>query len=165
MNHACTARGLIALFAVTAAVVTFGLMRKPALAGGEDASVVWLQQEFDLNDAETAAVAALHASYRVLCDEHCQRIIARRREVVALTADQADPAEIAAATERLRQLDRQCREDLQAHVEAVAAAMGGSKGERYRTLIWPKVVAFDHSAPPDLRLEPQHLHDAGEPHH
>lgn len=155
----------IVVLAVIAAGATFGLMRRDAASAHGDPALAWMQTEFDLSAEQMNAMAEMHAAYSVVCDEHCQRIIDSRHELATLRTSGATPATIEAAAAEVARIDAACRRDLAKHVEQVATAIGGKQGDRYRAMILPKVAAFDHSAAPDLRLNPDHVHDGAAPHH
>jgi hypothetical protein len=133
------------LVALAAAAFAFGIthlaLRHPAPA---PAKLAWMQKEFHLTAAQTAAIEKIHADYAPVCAEHCARIIKARDQL----ASAADPA---AARAELTRLEAICRDATQAHLQRVAAAMSAKEGARFLALVGPKVSSQTHAAPLGLK--------------
>ena len=126
------------------------LAKKDALA--------WLRSDFQLTDAQFAAIRKLHEAYAVVCEQHCQAIqeaTIRRNQLK--TAPGTDAAVLAAADRKVEELRQVCETAIAAHVREVAAQMAPEQGRRYLALVLPKIADFDHRAAPDLGLN-SHRH-------
>lgn len=126
------------------------LARKDALA--------WLRTDFQLTDAQFAAIRKLHEAYAVVCEQHCQAIqeaAIRRNQLKA--APGTETAVLAAADRKVEELRQVCEAAIAGHVREVAAQMAPEQGRRYLALVLPKIADFDHRAAPDLGLN-SHRH-------
>lgn len=145
--------GVVGFFSFRAsgdAAVASALARRDAMA--------WLRTDFNLTDAQFAAIKQLHDSYSVVCEEHCRAIQAATRARNELKARaEGDAAAFAAADRRVEELRLVCESGIATHVRQCAAVMSPEAGERYLALVLPKIKDFDHIAPPDLHLN-QHKH-------
>jgi len=128
---------------------------KQALAQRD--AMAWLRTDFQLTDAQFAAIKKLHDSYSLVCEEHCRAIreAERARSGLRNTAN-GDAAAIAAANRRVEELRMVCESAIAAHVRQCAAEMSPRAGERYLALVLPKIKDFDHQAAPDLQLSHHH---------
>jgi len=133
----------VALAACAAAFgVFYALNDVPAMhrAAREHDAMAWLRTEFHLNDAQFAAIKKLHDDYGTVCAEHCAAIMAAQKRA-------APAAEIAA-------LEKTCVDAMTAHFRRVAALMPAGEGERYLTMVLPRVASYDHNGAPNLRVQP-----------
>jgi len=120
-------------------------------------TMAWLRQEFHLTDAQYAAIDELHRGYTASCDEHCRAIREAMQARDALeSAKPADPAAIAAAGRRVRELSGRCETALLRHLGQVAALMSPEDGRRYLGMMRPLVAKFRHTGAPDLDLSASH---------
>lgn len=126
------------------------LAKKDALA--------WLRTDFELTEAQFAAIRRLHEAYAVVCEQHCQAIqeaAIRRNQLKSAPGTEA--AVLAAADRKVEELRQVCEAAIAAHVREVAAQMAPEQGRRYLALVLPKIADFDHRAAPDLGLN-SHRH-------
>src|SRR5690349_2878255 len=85
----------IAVGLLAAGLAYFFAMRLSArLADGND-DLAWLRREFHLNDAEMNRIRQLHEGYLPKCGEMCTKIAAKRREVEAALANDAQGTTVA----------------------------------------------------------------------
>ncbi len=136
------------LLAILAAAVAFGLthiLLRPAPDAEVD-EMVWMQNEFKLTPAQTAAIEQIHADYHPVCMEHCKQII-DARQVLTASSLEAKPA----AQAELTRLEAVCHDATQAHLQRVAAAMSPEQGERFLKIVGPKVAGQRHDAPLGLK--------------
>jgi hypothetical protein len=113
----------------------------------------WLRTDFQLSDAQFAAIKKMHDAYSTVCEEHCREIqMAARARRELESAAQPDPAAIAAADRRVEQLRLVCESAIATHVRQCAEAMSPEAGRRYMALVLPKIKDFDHEAAPNLQL-------------
>lgn len=136
------------LLAVTAAALAFGLtyiLLRPAHHVEID-EMAWIQKEFHLTPAQTAAIDQLHADYHPVCMEHCKRIT-QARKILASASSEARPA----AQAELTRLEAICHDATLAHVQRVAGAMSPEEGARFLKLVGPKVSGQHHDAPFGLK--------------
>jgi hypothetical protein len=102
--------------------------------------MAWLRAEFQLNDAQFAAIKKLHEDYRGVCAEHCAAIMAAEKRG-------APAAEIAA-------LEKTCVDAMNAHFRRVAALMPSGQGERYLAIVLPRIADYDHRGAPNVQVRP-----------
>ncbi len=162
MKYGWLTAGIIGLLALAAGCLSYVCFLRPAAAekASDDDSLVWLRTEFKLSDSTFTRVKAMHESYEVICAAHCQAIADARRSLQHLRNTGASQLEIDAAMKQTSRVDAECRASTEKHVEAIAAAIGGREGERYLSIVLPRIAVFDHSAPATLDLQPHHsAHD------
>jgi Spy/CpxP family protein refolding chaperone len=131
-----------------AALLAFGvtyIVLRPAASAGTD-EIAWMQKEFHLTPAQTAAIEKLHEDYHPVCMEHCKLIMQARQKLAA-----SPSVEKAAAQAELTRLEAVCHDATQAHVQRVAAAMSPEEGARFLSLVGPKVSGQSHDAPLGLK--------------
>ncbi len=135
----------LGLAAVAVGLVCYRLNCEPELhrAAVAGDTMAWLRADFHLTDAQSAAIDRLQAAYAPSCDEHCRRVreAAAARDALR-TARNADPATLAAAERRLRDVRANCEDALSRHVRQVAAVMRPDEGRRYLALVLPKIAGF-----------------------
>lgn len=94
----------------------------------------WLRLEFRLSDAELARVRTLHEGYLPKCDENCQLIAAKKRELAQAVAANTN-TNTTATLDQLRgevaALRTKCQSEMLAHFEEVSRAMPTAQGQRY----------------------------------
>lgn len=159
MKHLLGTAALLLVLAGAAGIVSFRLGTKSEVSDAlarRDA-LAWLRTDFQLDDAQFAAIRKLHESYSLVCEEHCRAIqeaIAGRNALK--TSGRAGAGAIADAEKRVQELRRICETAIEAHVREVAAHMSPAQAQRYLALVLPKISDFDHQAPPDIRLNAHH---------
>lgn len=160
MKFRWIAAAFIAAIASGAGSLTYLCMRPPALAasGNEDDALLWLRQEFKIPSEKMTRIAQLHAAYQDVCDEHCRAIREARKEVRRLRELPAQPADISAAEKKSREVDLVCTTSLEAHLREIAGIIGGVDGERYLTIVLPRIARFEHTGAPKLDLNSTHEH-------
>lgn len=103
-------------------------------------AMAWLQAEFQLGPGEFTRIRKLHDDYGIVCAGHCAAIMdARRRKAPA---------------GELAQLEETCVRAMTEHFQRVAAEMPPGQGERYLTIVLPRVAAYDHVEAPNLQVQP-----------
>ncbi|MGH7946199.1 MAG: hypothetical protein ACREH8_24320 [Opitutaceae bacterium] len=150
---------LIAAAAGATWFVSYRMAARPAVrqAVQKRDALEWLRRDFDLNDAQFAAVKQLHESYAVVCEDHCRAIQdATRRRATLKAQTLHDPAALAVAEQKLQELRLICENAIATHVREVAAQMSQEQGRRYLALVLPKIKDFDHQGAADLRVEHRH---------
>lgn len=160
MKYGWLTAGVIGLVALAAGCISYFCFLRPTATGTGDDSLVWLRTEFKLSDNTFTRVKAMHDSYEGVCAAHCEAIADSRRALQRLRSTGASQADIEAAMEQVSKVDAECKASTEKHVEAIAAAIGGSEGERYLSIVLPRIATFDHSAPATLDLKQHHsAHD------
>lgn len=154
------ALGLIFLLAGAVGGATYFSLRAPMPKAAPDDALTWVRYEFALSGEQMARIERLHAAYQGVCEEHCLAIQEARAQVRALKAAQAEPAVIAAAEAKAKEVDLICSTSLEKHLREIAAAMGDEAGRRYLAVVMPRLAQFDHSGAPDLGVNPT-AHRAG----
>jgi hypothetical protein len=155
MKHLLATFAVVALVAGTVGIISFRTASNPAVeeALARRDAMEWLRTDFQLTDAQFAAIKQLHDSYSIVCEEHCREIqVATRARNALRSSGTADIAALAAAERRVEQLRLVCESAIATHVRQCAAEMSPEAGQRYLALVLPKIKDFDHTAPPDLHL-------------
>jgi Spy/CpxP family protein refolding chaperone len=143
----------LALLALAVGALAFGLTRwlapHPHADGDE---MAWMQSEFHLTPAQTAAIEKLQDDYSPVCMGHCHLIREARTRLTTLeAATPRNPADTAAAQAELTRLKAVCHDATRKHLEAVAAQMSPGEGRRFLDLTLPKLAGQSHAAPMDMR--------------
>lgn len=160
MKYLTLTLSLMAAVALAAGVVAFRATGDAAVqqALARQDPMEWLRADFQLSEAQFAAIKQLHDSYSVVCEAHCRDIQNATRARNALKATPGvDPAALLAAEQQLESVRVICETAITTHVRQCAAEMPPEAGERYLALVLPKIRDFDHEAPPDLQLN-RHRH-------
>jgi Spy/CpxP family protein refolding chaperone len=163
-KNALIAAGLLAALAAAGGLLGYHFTCDPVLheAARQGDTMTWLKREFHLTPAQFAAIEKLHQEYSGTCDEHCRAIREAVRERAALRAARpVDAAAVAAADQRVRELQTRCETALMKHLAQVAALMSPADGRRYLETVGPLVEGFNHAGAPDLGLTsaaPKHDH-------
>lgn len=159
MKHFVVTLGILALIAVTVGLFTYRSNGSPAVkaALAKQDAMAWLRADFQLTDAQFAAIKRLHDSYSLVCAEHCRAIqdAAQLRDELK-ASNKADAASLAEADRRVEELQAVCESAITSHVRQCAELMAPEAGRRYLALVLPKIKDFDHAAPPDLLLSHGH---------
>lgn len=155
MRHFLLTLAAVALLAGAAGWISYRRAADPALTAAlarQDA-LEWLRRDFELSDAQFAAIKKLHEEYGLVCEEHCRNIQDALDVRNALRRDErASPDQRAAADRRYEELRLVCETAIATHVRQCAAIMSPGAGERYLALVLPKIRDFDHTGAPDVRL-------------
>ena len=95
--------------------------------------LAWLRLEFRLNDAELTRVRQLHDGYLPKCREFCERIAAKKQELLAAFAASTN-AVTPVVEQKLGEvavLRVQCQTHMLRHFHEVSLAMPPEQGRRY----------------------------------
>jgi uncharacterized membrane protein len=154
MNHLATTLLLVAAIAGGVGFVAFRTTgdKQITQALQKRDAMEWLRADFNLTDAQFAAIKKLHDSYSVVCEEHCREIMRAVRARNQLKAPNSDVAALAAAERKIEELRLVCESAIASHVRECAKHMSPEAGRRYLALVLPKIKDFDHQAAPDLQL-------------
>lgn len=145
---------IIAVLGIGAAFVGYRMNCNPAMhaAVAKGDTMEWLRTDFHLTDAQLSTIRQMHSAYSGTCEEHCRKIQEATHARNALEAAHGNKAAIDAANAEITRMRGICENAIEAHVRRVAALMSPSDGQRYLSLVLPKILDFDHMAAPDLRL-------------
>jgi len=134
--------GIVAAACALSFGVFFAVNREPAevrRAERDGDALTWLRAEFQLNDAQFAAIKKLHEDYRGVCAEHCAAIMAAEKRA-------APSAEVAA-------LEKTCVDAMTEHFKRVATLMPVGQGERYLAIVLPRIADYDHRGAPNVQVK------------
>ena len=143
MKNLLLTLGIVAAACALSFGIFYAVNREPAevrQALREGDAMAWLRAEFQLSDAQFAAIKQLHEDYRGKCAEHCAAIMAAEHRG-------APRAEVAA-------LEKTCVEAMTVHFRRVAALMAPGQGERYLAIVLPRIADFDHRGAPNVQVKP-----------
>jgi hypothetical protein len=142
MKYLVLTLGLLAVAGAAAGFAGYDMSRDSALASEarQRDTMAWLRTEFHLSAGQYAAIDRLHHEYSAVCAGHCQAIMTAR-------ARHAPEAEVEA-------LENTCVASMTDHFHRVAALMPPGEGDRYLSLVLPRIAAYDHRGAPSLRGTP-----------
>ena len=132
-------RSLLILFAVVvaSAALAFAAYRLAGhlcathLAHSTD-DLGWLRMEFRLGDAEMARIRDLHQGYLPKCQEFCDRIAAKKREVAAILGTETNlTTTVEQKLSEVASLRAQCQAAMLRHFVEVSRVMPPEQGKRY----------------------------------
>lgn len=117
---------------------SYGLTRlmAPQPPADED-QIAWLTREFKLSASQAAAIEKIHLDYIPVCSDHCAAIVDARERLAQSPQDARLRAEVA----RLEQI---CQAATLQHVREVAAQMNADQGQRFLSLVEPRILRHDH---------------------
>lgn len=127
---------LVAGFLIAgAAYASFYLARTAqtrSITASEKPELLWLKQEFGLEDEEFARIRELHEGYLPDCARMCARIAAANAELERLIVQtNAVTPEISAKLAEIGDIRRECQMRMLEHFYAVSRAMPEEQGRRY----------------------------------
>lgn len=133
---------LILIAVVTLALVVFAASWKVAAhfcthrAVESMDDLTWLQEEFNLTDAELAKERPLHEAYLPQCETFCREIARRKARLEELLAagKLADP-EVEATLMEIGEWRARCQANMLRHFRAVADAMPPAQGRRFLEVV------------------------------
>ena len=127
--------GLFVAAAAYACVYFAGTSSERAIANSDKPALAWLQQEYQLNDAQFARLCEVHDAYRPTCMEMCRKIDAKNVQIEKLlAATNAITPEIKQALADAAQIRGECEAAMLEHFYKVAQTMPPEQGKRY--LAW-----------------------------
>jgi hypothetical protein len=113
----------------------------------EQPELAWLQQKFQLTDAQFARVKKLHLDYVSHCAELCNRIAATNE---LIRAQIATATNVTPETEKLltstAQLRVECQTRMLAECFAVSREMSPEQGQRYLAWVQEQILAMPHES-------------------
>ena len=132
-------RSLLILFAVVVASVALGLgayrlaghLCSTHLVRSMD-DLGWLRMEFRLGEAEMARIRDLHQGYLPKCQEFCDLIAAKKREVAAILGTETNlTTTVEQKLSEVASLRAQCQAAMLRHFVEVSRVMPPEQGKRY----------------------------------
>ena len=112
--------------------------------------LAWLQQEFNLSDAEFARITSLHGAYLPQCAARCRVIESCNVKLRALLAKETSVTpeikELLAERAKTRAL---CEAEMLRHFQEVSQAMPPEQGRRYFSWVQEQTVL--HAQPMEAR--------------
>lgn len=162
MKFRWIAAALIVALALSAGVLSYVCLREPmpVVGAGEDDALLWLRCEFKLPAEKMARIAQMHEAYQGTCEDHCRMIREARAELRKLRDAKASASELAAAERKSNAVALICTTSLETHLREIASVMGGADGDRYLSIVLPRIARFDHAGAPNLYLDTNaEMHD------
>lgn len=119
--------------AVAFAAAYFGAARLPVSQPPQNVDeLAWLREEFDLTENDLNKVRLLHEGYLPQCDEMCQRIIAKDKELTAVLQGATNMSPVVEQKiAELAALRAECQTRMLSHFFEVSHAMPPEQGRRY----------------------------------
>jgi hypothetical protein len=136
--------------AIAAGGLAFAWVRGNLAADAEDlmardgSDIAWLRTEFELSDEQFAAIEQLHADYSPQCARHCAAIIAATDELRAFGEGGAPPRQLAAARDRLADLEEVCNNATREHLKSVSSVMPPEESRRFLRMTEPHLSDQPH---------------------
>lgn len=155
MKFRWIAAALIVALALSAGVLSYVCMREPMpqCAEGEDAALLWLRVEFKLPAEKMSRIAQMHEAYQGTCEDHCRKIREAQAELRKLRDAKASASELAVAEGKSNAVALICTTSLETHLREIASVIGGADGNRYLSIVLPRIAHFDHAGAPNLDLD------------
>lgn len=112
-----------------------------AVAKSPRPELAWLQQEFQLTDAQLARVMELHNAYAPKCDEMCRDIDAKNAQLQKLLAStNVVTPEIKQAIAEAAAIRAECQTAMLDHFYKVAQTMPREQSRRYLEWVQQEIV-------------------------
>lgn len=150
--------GLVLAFAAYACVYFTGTSTERALARSDKPALAWLQQEYQLNDAQFARLCELHDAYRPTCMEMCRKIDAKNAQLQKLlAATNVITPEIKQALGEAAQIRAECEAAMLDHFYKVAQTMPPEQGMRYLEWVQQETLKPTRMMPgePQTSVQPE----------
>jgi len=110
----------------------------------ERPELAWLQEEFNLSDAEFKRVSELHAGYLPQCQEMCRRIAEENSKLHQLIGARSTMTpEIEGAIATTARLRGECQRNMTRHFFAVSESMPPEQGRRYLDWVLKRTLASE----------------------
>jgi len=116
------------------------------LQKSDQPELAWLQQEFNLNDAEFKRVSELHAAYLPRCRALCLQIDAQNTGLQKLLATNTTP-EIENSLAEAARLRSACQTMMRRHFFQVSQAMPPEQSRRYLSFVKEKAFLPNYGMP------------------
>lgn len=144
MNSSPTRRLLqFALLTAAAAGIALWIAResvRPRELPPQEAGLMWLRDEYQLDDATFERIHALHRDYFRRCENMCRQIDAADRPLLWRGRRSGPPpADLPAQIASERALCSDCETAATKHLEQVAALMPPEQGRRFLADIMPTI--------------------------
>lgn len=124
--------GLILAGVAYACVYLYATAAQRSVEKSARPELAWLQQEFQLSDAQLARVLELHNAYAPKCDAMCRDIDAKNAELQKLlAATNVVTPEIKKAMSEAAEIRAECETAMLDHFYKVAQTMPPEQGRRY----------------------------------
>ena len=140
--------GLVGAAVAYGAVYFASTSSARSLQRSERPELAWLQQEFQLNDAEFKRVSELHSAYLPQCGEMCRQVDAQNQKLQKLLANSTTVTpEIDAALAEAARLRTDCQRAMLQHFLEVSRTMPPEQGQRYFAWVQQRVFLPNHGMP------------------
>ncbi len=161
MKFRLIAAALLTLLAMAVGCMSYFCLRQPmpASAEGDTDALLWLRHEFKLPAEKMQRIQQMHDAYQIACEEHCRNIRDARGVVKKLREANAPSPEIAVAEAKSQEFLAVCNTSTEAHMRDVARVMGGAEGDRYLSIVLPRIAQYEHGGAPNLDLKNQKPQD------
>lgn len=138
---------VILIVALIAGFAAFGITRRHSAATKGDTlldqlpELAWLRTELALSDSQFSKVAELHASYRPVCGEMCERIgKSRARLEAAALKNRTTGSELQQAVADYESVRSDCKMRMLDHLYQTAALMNEEQAGRYLKMVLPAAL-------------------------
>lgn len=127
--------GLFLAVAAYACVYLAGTSTQRAVARSDQPALAWMQQEYQLDDAQFARLCEVHDAYRPKCLAMCRMIDEKNAQIEKLLAGtNVVTPEIKQALAQAAAIRGECETAMLEHFYKVAQTMPAKQGQRY--LAW-----------------------------
>jgi hypothetical protein len=133
--------GLLLLAGAYSAVYFQVTAKSRALAETKTPELLWLKDQFGLNEADFQRICQLHDGYLPKCEEMCVRIASKNAELRTILAqtNSVTPA-INKKLAEIAALRSECQANMLQHFYDVSRAMPEEQGKRYLEWIHSKTL-------------------------
>ena len=140
--------GLFLAVAAYACVYVAGTSARRAVATSEQPALAWLQQEYQVSDAQFNHLREVHEAYRPKCMAMCCRIDSTNAQLrKLLEATNVITPEIKRTLAEAAGIRAECQAAMLAHFYQVAQTMPADQGKRYLEWVQGETIKLAPMAP------------------
>jgi len=137
--------GLVAAVAGYCTLYYCGTRQQREMMESPAPELLWLKNEFKLDDAEFKRVAELHEGYMPRCAELCRQIAKKNSELQQLMAGtNVDAKAVELKLKEAGELRVQCQQNMFNHFLEVSRQMPPEQGRRYLQWVQQRTLAPEH---------------------
>jgi hypothetical protein len=111
------------------------------MAAAPNGGLEWLRREFHLSGAQFQKIEALQSAYAPVCNEMCRRITDANLKLDRLVTENHEVTpELAAAIQEAGLVQKECQQQMLAHIYQVSAQMNPADAQNYLRLMKSRVT-------------------------
>jgi hypothetical protein len=140
--------GLLVGMAAYACIYLVGTSAQRSMAKSDQPALAWMQQEYQLSDAQLGRIRELQAAYQPKCAEMCRKIDEKNAQLCLLLArTNAVTPEIKQTLAQSAQLRADCETAMLGHFYEIAREMPPTQAGRYLAWVQQETLMPGHMPP------------------